>query len=187
MEQILYALSTDERVSEILRRLKNGETYDSIVEWLGRASMDDFDISSTFVASDHEMGGVSSSFQWTAVTAESAVLDHLFQLYFSWVHPVHTLFSEGHFVDSYKRQSHQYCSSLLVNSLCAMACHLHTSANTDEVDFGQLRLIGLKGKRRRGASGVETSRSTTRIQRSQQQYLQPQGSALMRKWRYACL
>jgi hypothetical protein len=138
MGQILDALSTDELVWEILRRLKNGETYDSIVEWLGRASMDNVDISSTFVASDHEMGGVSTTFRWTAVTADSAILDHLFQLYFCWVHPVHTLFSEGHFLDSYKRQSHQYCSSLLVNSLCAMACHLHTSADADEVDFGQL-------------------------------------------------
>ena len=62
MEQILDALSTDELVWEILRRLKDGETYDRIVEWLGRASMNDFDISSTFVASDHEMGGVSTTF-----------------------------------------------------------------------------------------------------------------------------
>jgi hypothetical protein len=136
-EQILNALSTDERAPSILQRLKNGETYDSIVEWLGRASMDDFE-TSTFMNSDYGMGGMYSTFRWTAVTADSAILDDLFQLYFSWVHPVHTLFSEGHFVDSYKRHSHRYCSSILVNALCAMACHLHTNADANDVDFGQL-------------------------------------------------
>jgi hypothetical protein len=83
-------------------------------------------------------GASSSNFKWTVVTADTAVLDHLFQLYFSWVHPVHTLFSEGHFVDSYKRQSDNFCSSVLVNAICAMACHLHSVADGDEVDFEQL-------------------------------------------------
>ena len=92
-EQILQALSTDEQVPEILDRLKNGETYESIVEWLGRAPMDDYETlsprlsqHSTFEASDHEMAGVSpTNFRWTSVTSNTAVLDHLFQLYFAWV------------------------------------------------------------------------------------------------------
>ena len=145
-EQILQALSTDEKVPEILEKLKNGETYDSIVEWLGRTTMEDFETLSpresqysTYDASDHEMSGVStSSFRWTPVTSDTAVLDHLFQLYFAWVHPVHTLFSEGHFVDCYKRKSFSFCSSVLVNAICAMACHLHSGAGRDEVDFEQL-------------------------------------------------
>lgn len=40
-EVILGALSTDEQAPEILQRLKNGETYDSIVEWLGRAPLEE--------------------------------------------------------------------------------------------------------------------------------------------------
>ena len=84
------------------------------------------------------MGGLSTSSNWTTVTSDSAVLDHLFQLYFAWIHPVHTLFSESRFVDSYKRQSNTYCSSALVNAICGMACHLHSVADTDEVDFMQL-------------------------------------------------
>lgn len=144
-EQILQALSTDEEVHEILERLKNGETYESIVEWLGRSPIEDLEAlsprtshHSIFEASDHEMGGISTAFRWTSVTADSAILDHLFQLYFAWVHPVHTLFSEGHFVDSYKRQSESYCSPVLVNALCAMACHLHSVAEADELDFERL-------------------------------------------------
>lgn len=145
-EQILHALSTDEKVPEILDRLKNGETYESIVEWLGRSPMEDFETlspkesqHSTFEASDQEMGGVSStSFRWTTVTSNKAILDHLFQLYFAWVHPVHTLFSEGHFVDSYKWNADNYCSPALVNAICAMACHLHCTSEGDGIDFEQL-------------------------------------------------
>lgn len=141
-EQILGALSTDEQVSEILRRLKNGETYDSIVDWLSRGPLEGVSPrlsqnSSTFEASDHEMSGVHV-FRWTWVISDSNILDHLFQLYFAWIHPVHTLFSEGHFVDSYKRQSLQYCSPVLVNAMCALACHLHAAEDKDVIDFEQL-------------------------------------------------
>jgi hypothetical protein len=145
-EQILQALSTDEMVPEILDRLKKGETYESIVEWLGRSPMEDIETlsprdsqHSTFEASDQEVGSVTStSFRWTTVTSNNAILDHLFQLYFAWVHPVHTLFSEGHFVDSYKWKADNYCSPVLVNAICAMACHLHSAADGDEIDFEQL-------------------------------------------------
>ncbi|KUJ10509.1 uncharacterized protein LY89DRAFT_596406 [Mollisia scopiformis] len=144
-EQILQALSTDEKVSDILERLKKGETYESIVEWLGRSPVDDLETlspresqHSTFDASDHEMGGVPGTTTWTTVTANQAVMDHLLQLYFAWVHPVHTLFDEGHFVDCYKRQLDDYCSSVLVNSICAMACHLHPMVEGEEIDFEQL-------------------------------------------------
>lgn len=144
-DQILQALSTDEKVPDILERLKKGETYESIVEWLGRSPVEDLETlspresqNSTFEASDHEMGGVTATTTWTKVTTDGAVLDHLFQLYFAWVHPVHTLFDEGHFVDSYKRQVDDYCSSVLVNSICAMACHLHPIVEGEDVNFDQL-------------------------------------------------
>lgn len=144
-EQILSALSSDEQVPEIVARLQKGETYDSIVEWLGRAPIEEYyalspreSQHSTFEPSDQEMGGLSTSFSWTSVVSDTAVLDHLFQLYFAWIHPVHTLFSEGHFVDSYKRQSYQFCSPTLVNAMCALACHLHTGGESEEIDFEQL-------------------------------------------------
>jgi hypothetical protein len=144
-EQILQALSTDEKVEEILHALKNGDSYESIVERLGRSPIEDLDTMSprtsqhsTFDVSDHEMGGTSVSTNWTTVTSDKAVLDHLFQLYFAWIHPVHTLFSEGRFVDSYQQQSEDYCSSVLVNAICAMACHLHSAADADEVDYVRL-------------------------------------------------
>jgi hypothetical protein len=157
MERIFEALSHDERVPEVLERLKRQEMYESIVDWLGpsplhgiaRSPMQDFETlspreshHSTFEGSDHEMEGVhSTSFRWTTVTSNHAVLNHLFQLYFAWVHPVHTLFNEGLFVDCYKRHVDNYCSSVLVNAICAMACHLHSTSEGHEnleIDFKQL-------------------------------------------------
>jgi hypothetical protein len=137
IQPILRALSTDQYIPEILRRLKNGDTYESIVEWLGPS--EGVDVTSPASSqhsalehSDQEMDATASTFHWTAVTSDSRVLDHLFQLYFAWVHPVHTLFSEGHFVDSFRTNSPHYCSPVLVNAMCALACHLHTNAEPDE-------------------------------------------------------
>lgn len=138
-QQILRALSNDQHVPEILHRLQNGETYESIVEWL--APSDNYDSHSptesqhsAFDASNHEVAGMSSNFHWTSVTSDPVILDHLFQLYFAWIHPVHTLFSEGHFVNSFRYNSKLFCSPVLVNAMCALACHLHANADTDEIE-----------------------------------------------------
>lgn len=146
-EQILQAFasgSDDEKIPELVERLQRQEQYESIVEWLGRSSIEDLDTLSPresqqpqLDASDHEMGGVSTGW-WTTVTKDKAVLDHLMQLYFAWIHPVHTLFDEGHFVDDYSRQLENYCSSVLVNSMCALACHLHPQVEGEDVDYEQL-------------------------------------------------
>ncbi|PVH73256.1 hypothetical protein DL98DRAFT_431669 [Cadophora sp. DSE1049] len=145
-EQILQALSTNEKVPEILERLRNGSAYDGIVEWLGHSPVADFETlspreshHSTYEPSDHEMGGVGASKPfWTTVTSDTSILDHLFQLYFAWIHPVHTLFSEGRFADSYGRHVETYCSSVLVNSVCALACSLHSAVDGDDVDYERL-------------------------------------------------
>jgi hypothetical protein len=156
-EQIFSALSSDDQVPEILQRLKNGETHHAIVKWLGQAPLDDFDptspetsvhSNSAIEGSEQEMTGIKTTdnfedrhiVHWTTVTVTKAITDHLFQLFFTWVHPVHTLFSEGHFADSYKNHRRgQYCSSILVNAICAMACHLHTGLGTDQMAIEQLQ------------------------------------------------
>ncbi|KAG9238959.1 hypothetical protein BJ875DRAFT_366647 [Amylocarpus encephaloides] len=146
-DQILNALSSGEQVPEILDRLKRGETYHGIVDWLGRSPIEGLEPLSPQISqrsamdvADHEMGDMPTSRRWSSVTSDQAILDHLFQLYFCWVHPVHTLLSEGIFVRDYQAGpgSDGYCSSTLVNAMCAMACHLHAFTDVDEVDFEQL-------------------------------------------------
>ena len=131
---------------EILDMLQNGDSHESIAKFLGQtATVDLADLSpmtshaSIVVSDDHEMADVDSQIpRWTSVTTDNSVLDHLFQLYFAWVHPVHSLFDEGQFVNSYHKGD-RYCSPILMNALCAMACNFHTKSDDDVLDY---RILG---------------------------------------------
>ncbi|KFZ03336.1 hypothetical protein V502_11034 [Pseudogymnoascus sp. VKM F-4520 (FW-2644)] len=144
-ERIFKTLQSSDKAPDILRALNNGESIESIAESLGRPAIEEQDglspigsPSSVVGGSEYEPGAqIMSGFSWTTVTHGSTTLDHLFQLYFAWVHPVSTLFSEGHFVDSY-RQRQRHCSSPLVNAMCALACHYHTQSEDSELDSDQL-------------------------------------------------
>jgi hypothetical protein len=145
-ERIIGALKLGDKAPDILRALGNGDTLESIVESLGNQPIEDQDglspigsPTSLVGSSEYDSGAqILSGFTWTTVTQDSTVLDHLFQLYFAWVHPISTLFSEGHFVDSYKVQKTRHCSSPLVNAMCALACHFHTQSEESELDSDQL-------------------------------------------------
>jgi hypothetical protein len=139
---ILRALTAEKNVPEILRRLKHGDSYDNIADWL--TVSEGVDVTSPALSnhsvaysSDQDMEGATTTegHHWTNVVGDSSVLDHLFQLYFAWVHPVNTLFSEGHFVNSLRSKNNIYCSSVLVNAICAMACHLNEDADLDESEL----------------------------------------------------
>ncbi|KFY91993.1 hypothetical protein V498_05198 [Pseudogymnoascus sp. VKM F-4517 (FW-2822)] len=140
--RIFKALQSDDQ-TYVLYALRNGESLESIDEGLDRALVGE-ESSSPIDSLDFSFGGCDCDedqrfgYSWTNVAHDSTLLHHLFQLYFAWVHPVYTLFSEGHFVESYKGYKHQHCSSLLVNALCALACHYHTPSEDDEVDYNQL-------------------------------------------------
>lgn len=58
----------------------------------------------------------------------------LMALYFTWIHPVHMLFSEKHFMASYRSGDHTYCTPVLVNIMCAMGCFLLVDEGGDEKD-----------------------------------------------------
>ncbi|OBT66212.1 hypothetical protein VE03_04312 [Pseudogymnoascus sp. 23342-1-I1] len=145
-ERIFKTLQLGEKTPDILRALSNGDSIESIAESLGRPATEEQDgfspvgsPSSFLGGSEYELGAqIMSGFSWTTVTSESATLDHLFQLYFAWVHPVSTLFSEGHFAESYKLKKQAHCSSALVNAMCALACHYHTQSEDSGLDSDQL-------------------------------------------------
>ncbi|KAL9601455.1 MAG: hypothetical protein Q9219_002521 [cf. Caloplaca sp. 3 TL-2023] len=76
--------------------------------------------------------------RWTSVSSSQTLLGHLFDLYFTWVHPIHMLFSEPDFRVSYETNNETYCSSALVNAICAMACHLVDPDDTNDEDIETL-------------------------------------------------
>ncbi|KFY50135.1 hypothetical protein V495_00342 [Pseudogymnoascus sp. VKM F-4514 (FW-929)] len=145
-ERVIKALQSGDKAPGILRALSSGDSLESIVQSLGSQLVEEQDNVSPKGSPTSIVGGsehepetqIRSGFAWTIVTHESTVLDHLFQLYFAWVHPISTLFSEAHFVESYKGQNSRHCSSQLVNAMCALACHLHTQSEESELDSDQL-------------------------------------------------
>ena len=142
IEKIMRSLKDDGQGIEIIQRLKRGESHKTIAEWLGRplsGEMQDMspitEIRLTEAIEQYHRELVESHDPryWTNVTADVVLIEHLVTLYLTWIHPVHMLFDEGHFVKSFKQCSDVYCSSSLVNIICAMSCHLlHSTWDDDE-------------------------------------------------------
>ncbi|KFZ18707.1 hypothetical protein V501_01064 [Pseudogymnoascus sp. VKM F-4519 (FW-2642)] len=145
-ERVIEALQSGDKAPDILRALSSDDSFESIVESQGRQPVEELDNVSPKGSPTSIVGGpehepraqIQSGFAWTIVTHEPTVVDHLFQLYFAWVHPISTLFSEAHFVESYKGRNSRHCSSPLVNAMCALACHFHTQSEESELDPDQL-------------------------------------------------
>lgn len=132
IEQIMLSLKEDGHGTEIIRRLKQGETHQAIAEWLGRPLTAVTNLSSI---SEHQLSEAIEKYHrglidkhdprfWTNVTMDVDLIEHLIALYLTWIHPAHMLFDESHFVASFKSCSDMYCSTSLVNAICAMSCHL---------------------------------------------------------------
>jgi hypothetical protein len=141
-ERIFHAIEANENTFAIIERVQNHESVESIAQWLQAANGDSEGpspiSSSRFImaGSDNEMDdGVSLRFRWSSVTANKDIVQHLFTLYFTWVHPFHILFDEQLFMHSYQQKSDEFCSSSLVNAICALTCYFHTTVDADAPDF----------------------------------------------------
>ena len=143
-DSILQLLSSNGHSEEIKRRLRQGDSHHSIAAWLGSEPPIAGNVNMTEVTQRNLVDVVrriekyyraneekrveevskENSFQWTRVTADGKLMKHLLNLYFTWVHPVHMLFSEVDFLEDFATRKRTYCSSALVNAIFAMACHL---------------------------------------------------------------
>lgn len=143
IEKIMGSLEEDGQGSEIISRLKRGESHKSIAEWLGRPLVNP-DTQRLSPTTEHQIGQAIEQYHrslvdhhdpryWTNVSTEAELIEHLVKLYFTWIHPVHMMFDEEHFRSSFNDCSDVYCSSALVNIICAMSCHLlHDTRDDDE-------------------------------------------------------
>ena len=152
IEQIIRSLRDDGQGIEITSRLKRGESYEAIAEWLGRplVGSDQQDLSPT---TERNISQAIEQYHrnlvdnhdprfWTNVSAQATLIEHLVKLYLTWIHPVHMLFDQEHFIASFKDCSDAYCSPALVNIICAMSCHLlHDPQNDDEQTKSGIELL----------------------------------------------
>ena len=141
IEDIIRSLKHDGQGIEIINRLKRGESHKSIAEWLGRP----LDPQAVSPKSEHQISQAIEQYHqnllknrdprfWTQVPTSAELIEHLIKLYFTWIHPVHMLFDQDHFMTSFKDCSDAYCSSSLVNIICAMSCHLLHDAQEEDED-----------------------------------------------------
>ncbi|KAH4220221.1 hypothetical protein HBI25_055140 [Parastagonospora nodorum] len=74
---------------------------------------------------------------WTDVTKDVRFVENLLALYFTWSHPFYVLFSRECFYKDFRGGRDKYCSSLLVNAICAYACHFtdDPAGRTDPSNF----------------------------------------------------
>lgn len=74
---------------------------------------------------------------WTTVTSDLAFVGDLLALYFNWSHPFYVLLSRECFYKDFRSGREKYCSPLLVNAICAYACHLtdDPKGRTDPSNF----------------------------------------------------
>lgn len=142
IEKIMSSLQNDGKGLEIISRLKRGESHRNIAEWLGRPLLGS-DTQALSPTTEHQISQAIEQYHrnlvenhdprfWTNVSTEAELIKHLIKLYFTWVHPVHMLFDEEHFMSSFKNCSDVYCSPALVNIICAMSCHLLHSRDDDD-------------------------------------------------------
>lgn len=130
IERIMGSLADDGHETEIVRRLKRGESHKTIAEWLGRPLQNLEDLSP---ASEIELVQAIERYHqnlvkkqdpryWTNATQDVPMIEHLVALYFTWIHPAHMLFNEDLFMTSFRGCSDTYCSMSLVNAICAVSC-----------------------------------------------------------------
>jgi len=78
---------------------------------------------------------------WTTVTNDLEFVNRLLKLYFAWSHSFYILFSRECFYKDFESGRDKYCSPLLVNALCAYACHF-TSEPAGRTDPSNFRTSG---------------------------------------------
>jgi hypothetical protein len=143
IEEIMHSLKQDGQSYEIINRLKHGESHQSIANWLDRplggkevahpvSPTTAHQISDAFERYHKSLEENRDPGFWTNVTKDGALIEHLIVLYLTWIHPVHMLFDETHFMTSFRNCVDVYCAHSLVSAICAMSCHLLYTIDTDD-------------------------------------------------------
>lgn len=83
---------------------------------------------------------------WTTVTDDLAFVNRLLTRYFTWSHPFFIIFSRESFYKDFNDGRNKYCSPLLVNAICAYACHLtdEPAGRTDPQTSAQRAITSLQ-------------------------------------------
>ena len=166
---ILMTIGSNGHDSEIIHRLRQGQSHQQIAEWLHQeipefrhlAVIDDprslSEVVRIFEADCQGFEGQApadglmfSKRPWTDVSLDARMISRLLDLYFAYVHPVHLLFSEWDFRRCFQAHDSDYCSRSLVNAMCAMACYLYENKPVGDGRFIDLQTTTKTATLRKG-------------------------------------
>nr|POE52042.1 nitrogen assimilation transcription factor nit-4 [Quercus suber] len=60
---------------------------------------------------------------WSQTEQDPEFVEHLLNLYFTWIHPFYHFFSRDHFLHDMGQGRTENCSAMLVNAVMAVSCH----------------------------------------------------------------
>ena len=156
------AMADPERTNQIVRSIQSGEQPSDVYKSANLEPPQRFlihrdsssGIEANFSRQDHTFGMVKgadvrethatpgaeefhiSTFgkPWTSVTHDADLLEHLLDLYFTWQHSFFQNFPEVLFRSDMKAGRTKYCSSMLVNAICANGAYLSSrpAVNQDQ-------------------------------------------------------
>jgi hypothetical protein len=67
---------------------------------------------------------------WTSITSDSTLVQHLLALYFCWEYPTFASLSKEHFLRDFQDGRPRFCSPILINALLALGCRFSTQPMT---------------------------------------------------------
>ena len=145
IESVIQLLN-DENGASLLERLRQDHARQTFLDTLRRppiSSRADFGSSLTSIQQLDDVAietvpEVETNQREEGVTTDEALLRHLMALYFTWVHPVYMLFSERHFMSSFRNNDSTYCSQPMLNAMCAVGCCYLTHKEGRQVDAKSL-------------------------------------------------
>ncbi|KAK0375101.1 fungal specific transcription factor [Colletotrichum limetticola] len=68
--------------------------------------------------------------EWTNITEDGSLVQHLLALYFCWEYPTFASLSKEHFLRDFQNGVERYCSPILVNALLALGCRFSSKPST---------------------------------------------------------
>lgn len=157
---ILKTIGSDGHTTEVIQRLRNGQSHQRIAEWL-HEEIPEFSKLSVSPGKPRSLSEVVKVFEdecqdvngyppsdglmiserpWTNVSSDLRMISRLLDLYFTYVHPVHLLFSEGDFKRCFQVNGTVHCSRPMVNCMCAMACFLYENKPIGNGHFIDLQM-----------------------------------------------
>lgn len=146
------------------------------------------EVKATHATTSHHTEFLISHVQkpWSTVVQDDDTLEHLVELYFTWQHSFFQSFPEHLFRKDMASGSTKYCSSMLINAICAAGCFLsHRPEVSVETEAGRTFATRLIDEAKKQYSDDQASNITSTAALYLISYVDGTRGELSGFWRYS--